>query len=50
LNLINTTYKTLEQLEIYKNETIYFEQQKAINQVRQRVFRQALQEALKNFE
>nr|QGT76846.1 ATP synthase CF0 B subunit [Corylus avellana] len=46
LNLINSTYKTLEQLEIYKNETIHFEQQRAINQVRQRVFQQALQGAL----
>nr|YP_009699796.1 AtpF [Curtisia dentata]AUF33890.1 AtpF [Curtisia dentata]QEJ87830.1 AtpF [Curtisia dentata] len=46
LNLINSTYKTLEQLENYKNETIYFEQQRAINQVRQRVFQQALQGAL----
>nr|YP_010028228.1 ATP synthase CF0 subunit I [Lithospermum erythrorhizon]QOS48584.1 ATP synthase CF0 subunit I [Lithospermum erythrorhizon]USM10299.1 CF0 subunit I [Glandora prostrata subsp. lusitanica] len=46
LNLINSTYKTLEQLENYKNETIQFEQQKAINQVRQRVFQQALQGAL----
>nr|UQW93553.1 ATP synthase CF0 subunit I [Trymalium elachophyllum] len=46
LNLINSTYKTLEQLENYKNETIHFEQQKAINQVRQRVFQQALQGAL----
>uniref|UniRef100_UPI0030011DC6 ATP synthase CF0 subunit I n=1 Tax=Corispermum chinganicum TaxID=1076197 RepID=UPI0030011DC6 len=46
INLINSTYKTLEQLENYKNETINFEQQKAINQVRQRVFRQALQGAL----
>nr|UWM16090.1 ATP synthase CF0 subunit I [Arnebia fimbriata]UWM18326.1 ATP synthase CF0 subunit I [Arnebia fimbriata] len=45
-NLINSTYKTLEQLENYKNETIQFEQQKAINQVRQRVFQQALQGAL----
>nr|UDD74082.1 ATP synthase CF0 subunit I [Discaria chacaye]UDD74167.1 ATP synthase CF0 subunit I [Discaria nitida]UDD74252.1 ATP synthase CF0 subunit I [Discaria toumatou] len=45
-NLINSTYKTLEQLENYKNETIHFEQQKAINQVRQRVFQQALQGAL----
>ncbi|KAK6767960.1 hypothetical protein RDI58_014293 [Solanum bulbocastanum] len=36
LNLINSTYKTLEQLENYKNETIQFEQQRAINQVRQR--------------
>nr|YP_010154657.1 ATP synthase CF0 subunit I [Caroxylon passerinum]QQX27892.1 ATP synthase CF0 subunit I [Caroxylon passerinum] len=46
MNLINSTYKTLEQLENYKNETISFEQQKAINQVRQRVFQQALQGAL----
>nr|YP_010273592.1 ATP synthase CF0 subunit I [Dichondra micrantha]UKO32000.1 ATP synthase CF0 subunit I [Dichondra micrantha]BDR61552.1 ATP synthase CF0 B chain [Dichondra micrantha] len=46
LNLINSTYKTLEQLENYKNETIRFEQQRAINQVRQRVFQQALQRAL----
>nr|ARD04294.1 ATP synthase CF0 subunit I [Potentilla tilingii] len=46
LNLINATYKTLEQLENYKNETIHFEQQRAINQVRQRVFQQALQGAL----
>nr|YP_010981263.1 ATP synthase CF1 subunit 6 [Chroesthes longifolia]WOE90441.1 ATP synthase CF1 subunit 6 [Chroesthes longifolia] len=42
LNLINST----EQLENYKNETIRFEQQRAINQVRQRVFQQALQGAL----
>nr|WOZ10989.1 CF0 subunit I [Chiococca alba] len=46
LNLINSTYKTLEQLENYKNETIQFEQQRTINQVRQRVFQQALQGAL----
>nr|YP_010191976.1 AtpF [Evolvulus alsinoides]QZN05618.1 AtpF [Evolvulus alsinoides] len=46
LNLMNSTYKTLEQLENYKNETIRFEQQRAINQVRQRVFQQALQRAL----
>nr|YP_009556735.1 ATP synthase CF0 subunit I [Stegnosperma cubense]YP_009567781.1 ATP synthase CF0 subunit I [Stegnosperma halimifolium]QBC70200.1 ATP synthase CF0 subunit I [Stegnosperma cubense]QBE88055.1 ATP synthase CF0 subunit I [Stegnosperma halimifolium] len=46
MNLINSTYKTLEQLENYKNETIQFEQQRAINQVRQRVFQQALQGAL----
>nr|YP_009661253.1 ATP synthase CF0 subunit I [Amphilophium cuneifolium]QBA67218.1 ATP synthase CF0 B subunit [Amphilophium cuneifolium]QCT82532.1 ATP synthase CF0 subunit I [Amphilophium cuneifolium] len=45
-NLINSTYKTLEELENYKNETIQFEQQRAINQVRQRVFQQALQGAL----
>nr|YP_009894090.1 ATPase I subunit [Capparis spinosa var. ovata]QKK40462.1 ATPase I subunit [Capparis spinosa var. ovata] len=46
LNLINSTYKTLQQLENYKNETIHFEQQRAINQVRQRVFQQALQGAI----
>lgn len=46
LNLINSTSKILEQLENYKNETIHFEQERAINQVRQRVFQQALQEAL----
>nr|YP_009461018.1 ATP synthase CF0 B subunit [Lamium album]YP_010254211.1 ATP synthase CF0 subunit I [Phlomoides younghusbandii]YP_010254311.1 ATP synthase CF0 B subunit [Phlomoides betonicoides]YP_010296318.1 ATP synthase CF0 B subunit [Phlomoides umbrosa]YP_010297328.1 CF0 subunit I [Phlomoides hamosa]YP_010469010.1 CF0 subunit I [Ballota nigra]YP_010530790.1 ATP synthase CF0 subunit I [Lagochilus ilicifolius]YP_010614608.1 CF0 subunit I [Phlomoides strigosa]YP_011009400.1 ATP synthase CF0 subunit I [Ph len=46
LNLINSTYNTLEQLENYKNETIQFEQQRAINQVRQRVFQQALQGAI----
>nr|ACN49394.1 ATP synthase CF0 subunit I [Nelumbo nucifera]AFH01433.1 ATP synthase CF0 subunit I [Nelumbo nucifera]AIY33808.1 ATP synthase CF0 subunit I [Nelumbo nucifera] len=46
LNLINSTYKNLERLENYKNETIHFEQQRAINQVRQRVFQQALQGAL----
>jgi F-type H+-transporting ATPase subunit b len=43
MTLINSTSKTLEQLENYKNETIQFEQQRAINQVRQRVFQQALQ-------
>nr|YP_010018787.1 ATP synthase CF0 subunit I [Primula hookeri]YP_010018871.1 ATP synthase CF0 subunit I [Primula sonchifolia]YP_010019295.1 ATP synthase CF0 subunit I [Primula strumosa]YP_010019465.1 ATP synthase CF0 subunit I [Primula taliensis]QOJ48402.1 ATP synthase CF0 subunit I [Primula hookeri]QOJ48486.1 ATP synthase CF0 subunit I [Primula sonchifolia]QOJ48910.1 ATP synthase CF0 subunit I [Primula strumosa]QOJ49080.1 ATP synthase CF0 subunit I [Primula taliensis] len=46
LNLINSTYKTLEQLENYKNETIHFEQQSAINEVRQQVFQQALEGAL----
>nr|YP_010888061.1 ATP synthase CF0 subunit I [Trichosanthes rosthornii]UTT73804.1 AtpF [Trichosanthes dunniana]WJJ67824.1 ATP synthase CF0 subunit I [Trichosanthes rosthornii] len=46
LNLINSTSKSLEQLESYKNETIRFEQQRAINQVRQQVFQQALQGAL----
>nr|AWI71721.1 ATP synthase CF0 B subunit [Strempeliopsis strempelioides] len=45
-NLINSTSKTLEQLENYKNETIQFEQQRAINQVRQRVFQEALRGAL----
>nr|YP_010950677.1 ATP synthase CF0 subunit I [Hemsleya graciliflora]WMI39300.1 ATP synthase CF0 subunit I [Hemsleya graciliflora] len=46
VNLINSTSKSLEQLENYKNETIRFEQQRAINQVRQQVFQQALQGAL----
>nr|YP_010447620.1 ATP synthase CF0 B subunit [Lactoris fernandeziana]DAZ89754.1 TPA_asm: ATP synthase CF0 B subunit [Lactoris fernandeziana] len=45
-NLINATYENLERLENYKNETIHFEQQRAINQVRQRVFQQALQGAI----
>nr|WPY71227.1 CF0 subunit I [Quercus helferiana] len=45
-SLINSTYQTLEQFEIYKNETIRFEQQRASNQVRQRVFQQALKGAL----
>nr|QRM91187.1 ATP synthase CF0 subunit I [Pueraria montana var. lobata] len=46
LNLINSIYTTLEQLENYKNEAIHFEQQRVINQVRQRVLQQALQGAL----
>nr|YP_009643016.1 ATP synthase CF0 B subunit [Ligustrum gracile]YP_010125678.1 ATP synthase CF0 B subunit [Ligustrum ovalifolium]YP_010691540.1 ATP synthase CF0 B subunit [Ligustrum x vicaryi]YP_010703210.1 CF0 subunit I [Ligustrum foliosum]QBS52199.1 ATP synthase CF0 B subunit [Ligustrum gracile]QIV67157.1 ATP synthase CF0 B subunit [Ligustrum ovalifolium]WBU94268.1 ATP synthase CF0 B subunit [Ligustrum x vicaryi]WBU94357.1 ATP synthase CF0 B subunit [Ligustrum ovalifolium]WCO11412.1 CF0 subunit I [Ligus len=45
-DLINSTSQTLEQFENFKNETIQFEQQRAINQVRQRVFQQALQGAL----
>nr|YP_009924629.1 AtpF [Sauromatum giganteum]QNH68509.1 AtpF [Sauromatum giganteum] len=45
-NLINATCENLERLENYKNETLLFEQQRAINQVRQRVFQQALQGAL----
>nr|WFG51452.1 ATP synthase CF0 B subunit [Astragalus vulpinus] len=46
LNLINSINTTLEQLENYKNETVQFEQQKAIHQVQQRVLQQALQGAL----
>nr|YP_010360993.1 ATPase I subunit [Farsetia stylosa]QKK51848.1 ATPase I subunit [Farsetia occidentalis]UNQ86541.1 ATPase I subunit [Farsetia stylosa] len=46
LNLIDSTYKTLKQLENYKNETILFEQQRTINQVRERIFQQALQGAI----
>nr|YP_009490853.1 ATP synthase CF0 B subunit [Diphylleia grayi]AWH99039.1 ATP synthase CF0 B subunit [Diphylleia grayi] len=46
INLRTSIGKNLERLENYKNETIQFEQQRAINQVRQRVFQQALQGAL----
>nr|YP_010008867.1 ATPase I subunit [Lepidostemon rosularis]QNR90699.1 ATPase I subunit [Lepidostemon rosularis] len=46
INLINSTSRTLKQLENYKNETILFEQQRTINQVRERVFQQALQGAI----
>nr|YP_010372875.1 ATP synthase CF0 subunit I [Rhododendron huadingense]UPH77650.1 ATP synthase CF0 subunit I [Rhododendron huadingense] len=46
LSLRTSASTTLEQLENNKNETILFEQQRAINQVRQRVFQQALQGAL----
>ncbi|RAL41540.1 hypothetical protein DM860_010334 [Cuscuta australis] len=45
LNLINSTYKTLERLE--KKETCSFEQQRAINDVRQWVLQQTLQRVLK---
>nr|QPF16950.1 CF0 subunit I [Onobrychis viciifolia] len=45
-NLINSISTTLEQFENYKNETIQFEQQKAIHQVQQRVLQQALLGAL----
>jgi F-type H+-transporting ATPase subunit b len=44
--LINDTSISLEQLEKSKNETLYFEKQRAMNQVRQRVFQQAVQGAL----
>nr|YP_010953913.1 ATP synthase CF0 subunit I [Cladopus fukienensis]WMV01308.1 ATP synthase CF0 subunit I [Cladopus fukienensis] len=46
LNLINSTSVTLEQFENSNNETINFEQEKALNYVRQRVFQQALEGAL----
>nr|QWC54845.1 CF0 subunit I [Nothodoritis zhejiangensis] len=45
-NLINATCNSLERLENYKNETLFFEKQRAINQVRQQVLQQALQRAL----
>nr|QEV84699.1 ATP synthase CF0 subunit I [Hexalectris grandiflora] len=44
--LINATCNSLERLENYKNETLLFEKQRAINQVRQQVLQQALQRAL----
>nr|UOU82947.1 CF0 subunit I [Gaultheria nummularioides] len=46
LSLRTSASTTLEQLENNKNEAIHFEQQRAINQIRQRVFQQALQGAL----
>nr|YP_010352390.1 CF0 subunit I [Gaultheria nummularioides]UGO88426.1 CF0 subunit I [Gaultheria nummularioides]UOU95641.1 CF0 subunit I [Gaultheria nummularioides] len=46
LSLRTSASTTLEQLENNKNETIHFEQQRAINKIRQRVFQQALQGAL----
>nr|QST19555.1 ATP synthase CF0 subunit I [Vaccinium japonicum] len=46
LSLRTSAFMTLEQLEKNKNETIHFEQERAINQIRQRVFQQALQGAL----
>nr|YP_009111482.1 ATP synthase CF0 subunit I [Erodium crassifolium]AHH24693.1 ATP synthase CF0 subunit I [Erodium crassifolium] len=45
-NLITSAYKQLEQAESLKNESIRFEQQRAINQVRQWVVQQALEGAL----
>nr|YP_010294486.1 ATP synthase CF0 subunit I [Xyris indica]ULQ68307.1 ATP synthase CF0 subunit I [Xyris indica] len=45
-NLINATSDSLERLKKYKDETLRFEQQRAMNQVQQRVFQQALQGAL----
>nr|QEV84461.1 ATP synthase CF0 subunit I [Hexalectris brevicaulis] len=46
VNLINATCNSLEQLENYKNETLFFEKERAINKVRQQVLQQALQRAL----
>uniref|UniRef100_A0A3Q7EV62 ATP synthase subunit b, chloroplastic n=1 Tax=Solanum lycopersicum TaxID=4081 RepID=A0A3Q7EV62_SOLLC len=44
LNLINSTYKTLEQLEYYKNEMIQFEEQSAINQIQQLFYNKLYEE------
>nr|YP_009441022.1 ATP systhase CFO B subunit [Adenophora divaricata]ARO34999.1 ATP systhase CFO B subunit [Adenophora divaricata] len=46
LELINSIYTTLEQEENKNNETLRFEQERAINQVQQWVLEQALQGAL----
>nr|YP_001718644.1 ATP synthase CF0 B subunit [Trachelium caeruleum]ABV26469.1 ATP synthase CF0 subunit I [Trachelium caeruleum] len=46
LKLINSIYTTLEQEENKNNETLRFEQERAINQVQQWVLQQALQGAL----
>lgn len=46
VNLINATLDSLKRLENLKNETLLFEQQRAINQVQQQVFQQALKRAL----
>nr|YP_010291106.1 ATP synthase CF0 subunit I [Juncus compressus]YP_010291373.1 ATP synthase CF0 subunit I [Juncus tenuis]ULQ66696.1 ATP synthase CF0 subunit I [Juncus compressus]ULQ67036.1 ATP synthase CF0 subunit I [Juncus tenuis] len=45
-NLIKNAYEKLERFQKNKNEVFYLEQEKAINQVRQRIFQQALQRAL----
>lgn len=46
LDSVHSTSKTLEQEENQKNESIRFEQQRSIYQVRQRVSQQALRGAL----
>nr|YP_009663743.1 ATP synthase CF0 B subunit [Cuscuta erosa]QCW07689.1 ATP synthase CF0 B subunit [Cuscuta erosa] len=46
LNLLNLNYRTLEQLK--KKKTCWFEQKRAINDVRQWVLQQTLQRVLKN--
>jgi hypothetical protein len=45
-DLINVAYENLEQLEDPKNETVYSKQQRAIDQIRQQVSRQALRRAI----
>lgn len=46
LALMNSTYQNIEQKENSQNERIRFEQEKTLNQVRQRFFQQALERAL----
>nr|YP_010290847.1 ATP synthase CF0 subunit I [Gahnia tristis]ULQ66004.1 ATP synthase CF0 subunit I [Gahnia tristis] len=45
-NFIKFGFNSLERFENNKKETLYFEQERAINQVRQRILQQALQRAL----
>lgn len=45
--LINVASVNLKQLENLKNETVHFEQQRVIEQVRQQISRQAVQRALR---
>jgi F-type H+-transporting ATPase subunit b len=45
-DLINAASDNLEQLEDPKNETVYSEQQRVIDQIRQQVSRQALRRAI----
>jgi len=45
-DLLNTASENLEQLEDPKNETIYSEQQRAFDQIRQQVSRQALRRTI----
>nr|QXI88818.1 ATP synthase CF0 subunit I [Keteleeria davidiana] len=45
-DLIKVASENLEQLEDPKNETVYAEQQRAIDQIRQQVSRQALRRAI----
>nr|YP_010192248.1 ATP synthase CF0 B subunit [Athrotaxis cupressoides]QZN07910.1 ATP synthase CF0 B subunit [Athrotaxis cupressoides] len=45
-DLINIACINLKQLEISKNETIHFEQERVIEQVRQQIYCQAVQRAL----
>nr|YP_010760190.1 ATP synthase CF0 subunit I [Cuscuta haughtii]WEY30185.1 ATP synthase CF0 subunit I [Cuscuta haughtii] len=47
LNLINSTYKTLERLEKKKKETCWFEQERSINDIRQWVLQETLHRVLK---
>lgn len=45
-NIVKKGYNDLERLENNKKETLCFEQERAINQVRQRILQQAFQRAL----